>query len=145
MRLRRYLVTVLVPLLLLESFATSSSVSANYSCFATTCGETWRNNFSTNCYGISGWQCYQGTWSATYVIGGTAKRLVIEENAERYVYDGYYLEWQYKWQPRVYVSSDVVYGWSTAGYNFDSQVNHRTWAYHYALDGYSGGWTSDGY
>jgi hypothetical protein len=122
--------------------ASSAPARANYSCFTTVCGETWRNNHTSgNCLWVVG--CYQGSWSGTYSSVGY--RLLIEEHAEWYAC--YYGLWCYKsgWDPKNYLSSSPATSLSTAGANYDSQIQHRTWAYHSELTGTYNGNTSDGY
>jgi hypothetical protein len=136
------LVMVIVILGASSLFARPATVSANYSCFTTVCGETWRNNQYN---GICLWTsyCWQGTWSATY--SWQSYRLLIEEHAEWYACPP--ANWCYKssWNPRLYLSPGLATSLSTGGANYDSQVNHRTWSYHSELTGTYNGNTSDGY
>ena len=137
--------TLLVLLVVCGALSTFDLAKADYQCYATVCGQTWRNNYtSQQCVAVSYQGCYQGTWSAT--MSGQPYKLYIEEHGWRYEWCGFDVPCWTE-HVRYYSSAYLTTGLSTEGANYDALKQHRTWAYHteFSTGCGCGGTTSDGY
>ena len=146
----RYILTPLVGVMVAvigvaAALPSAQPVRADYQCYSNVCGETWRNNYtSQQCDAVSYTGCYQGTWSATY--RSTPSKLSIEEHREVYLWCGPGVAcWSLS--TRYYNSTSNVTTLSTGGANYHSFKQHRTWAYHteFSSGCACGGNTQDGY